>query len=223
VPTRSKQPCAYPRCPTLVERGFCASHTHLETADRIIRDHRRGSAHSRGYTREWNRERLRFLADHPVCECELHQGRDDAPAATRRRSRQAAPRRPVLFWDRSNWQALASPATIGRPRRKTDAGDDARWRPHETPVDCARSRLFRCVPETRGQRPKPRSIEAAARAACIQLRAVRDMRHARVRCQGQTVLHVSLRSPTWEAAARALHPRWTSRGASDPAACTLAA
>lgn len=39
-------------------------------------DKRRGSAWKRGYDNDWKALRTEFLAEHPYCECEQHQGKD---------------------------------------------------------------------------------------------------------------------------------------------------
>jgi 5-methylcytosine-specific restriction protein A len=97
-------------------------HQHLEAADRSQRDVQRGSAHQRGYTAEWRREALRFLVDRPLCECELHQAKPDAPAARVVDHIKPHHGDPVLFWDRSNWQALAK-----RCHDRKTAIEDGRW------------------------------------------------------------------------------------------------
>ena len=64
----------------------------------------RGSPSARGYGRRWQRERLAFLADHPLCvECEK---RGIAMAATV--VDHVVPHRgnQRLFWDQGNWQSL---------------------------------------------------------------------------------------------------------------------
>lgn len=40
-------------------------------------DHRRGSSAKRGYDGDWRRLRIEFLALHPYCECDAHQGKDE--------------------------------------------------------------------------------------------------------------------------------------------------
>src|ERR1041384_5593455 len=64
----------------------------------------------RGYTYRWVKASKRFLAEHPICQCEdCDEGRKRVTAATvvdhhvPHRGDQA------LFWDRSNWRALAKP------------------------------------------------------------------------------------------------------------------
>lgn len=107
---------------------------------------RRGSAHARGYTRSWQRLRLRVLADvgrdefrrgGPLCAC--------GAAATE--VDHVRPHRgdPDLFWDADNLQSLCKPchsrktvaedgglghpitprATRGEPRPAAQAGGSA--------------------------------------------------------------------------------------------------
>lgn len=62
----AKHPCASPSCPALVEQGQarCPSHTKAKERER-------GSASSRGYGSRWQRYRLQYLAEHPLCvRCE---------------------------------------------------------------------------------------------------------------------------------------------------------
>ncbi len=67
------------------------------------------SAHDRGYDHRWQQARLSFLADHPLCECEQCKANGLVVEATvvdhvipHKGDRE-------LFWDRSNWQAMAKP------------------------------------------------------------------------------------------------------------------
>lgn len=68
-------------------------------------DKRRTAA--RGYGSRWQRARLRFLREHPLCEMCEAKGRVTAAAVVDHR----IPHRgdPVLFWDESNWSALCKP------------------------------------------------------------------------------------------------------------------
>ena len=64
----------------------------------------RPSAHQRGYTGRWQRERLYFLSQHPLCVmCEAENRVKAATVVDH-----ITPHRGnmELFWDVSNWQAL---------------------------------------------------------------------------------------------------------------------
>jgi 5-methylcytosine-specific restriction endonuclease McrA len=67
-------------------------------------DDRRGSARQRGYDSKWERARLHFLAEHPLCRmCEQHGKVVPASVVDH-----VIPHRgdAKLFWSRSNWQPL---------------------------------------------------------------------------------------------------------------------
>ena len=58
----------------------------------------------RGYGGKWQRERLRHLAKHPLCErCEKLGRALTAPVVNHRTPHKGNQR---LFWDRSNWESL---------------------------------------------------------------------------------------------------------------------
>ena len=56
--------CTQPGCPTLVERGRCATHKkdNQQQVDRL-----RGTAAQRGYDAKWRRYRAAWLQEHPFC------------------------------------------------------------------------------------------------------------------------------------------------------------
>lgn len=67
----------------------------------------RGSARERGYTTAWDKARMRYLSEHPLCvECEK-MGRL-VPAVV---VDHITPHRQdyQLFWDEANWQGLCVP------------------------------------------------------------------------------------------------------------------
>lgn len=55
--SRPKRPCRYPRCPALVESGYCEEHS--SEAKRY--DKERGSASARGYGKAWQHLRKEIL------------------------------------------------------------------------------------------------------------------------------------------------------------------
>jgi 5-methylcytosine-specific restriction enzyme A len=68
------------------------------------------SASARGYDRKWQKESKAFLAEHPLCQCpDCDDGRKRSTAATVVDHRIPHRGDMTLFWDRSNWQAMAKP------------------------------------------------------------------------------------------------------------------
>lgn len=102
MPMSPKRPCRHPGCPNLCLNGFCDIHKPRRN-DREY-EKRRGSAHSRGYTKAWQKASKAFLRKNPLCvlcrkagyvtPAELvdhivpHNGNQE------------------LFWDVNNWQSL---------------------------------------------------------------------------------------------------------------------
>lgn len=62
-----KRPCSQPGCPNfaLPNESYCEVHKK-EREHQYNRD--RGSATAQGYDSRWQRLRLMFLAEHPVCQ-----------------------------------------------------------------------------------------------------------------------------------------------------------
>lgn len=70
-------------------------------------DQMRGTAHERGYGAQWQKARLLYLAEHPLCvECARAGAVRPATVVDH-----VEPHRgdPVKFWDVGNWQALCKP------------------------------------------------------------------------------------------------------------------
>lgn len=69
MPYAAGRACAQFGCPAIVRgtQRYCAEH---ERATRRAVDARRGSSNARGYDATWQRLRIAFLAQHPLCECE---------------------------------------------------------------------------------------------------------------------------------------------------------
>ena len=94
------------RISTLQPRVTNATATRIKQGD-DWRDDKRG-ANQRGYTYRWQTERKRFLEQHPLCQCpDCDDGRLRVTLATV--VDHATPHRgnAELFWDRSNWRAMA--------------------------------------------------------------------------------------------------------------------
>lgn len=103
MPSKSLRPCSYPGCPELVKSGKCERHSKQAQQKQ---DDRRGSANERGYNYRWQKARLTYLRQHPLCvECE--RAGKIVPATvvdhvTPHKGDQS------LFWDVSNWQSLCA-------------------------------------------------------------------------------------------------------------------
>jgi 5-methylcytosine-specific restriction protein A len=88
------------------EGSRCAAHAHQL---RTETDARRGSARQRGYTSAWDKARAFFLRSHPLCQCDqCDEGRIRLRAATVVDHK--VPHRGDMkrFWDRNNWQSMAT-------------------------------------------------------------------------------------------------------------------
>jgi 5-methylcytosine-specific restriction endonuclease McrA len=76
----------------------------LADTEQANRDYeqRRGSARDRGYDARWDRERLRFIARHPLCRGCESRGEVTRTAIVDH----VIPHKGdmVLFWDEQNWQ-----------------------------------------------------------------------------------------------------------------------
>lgn len=72
MPARLKRPCARIGCNQLVTppERFCEVHKANAQASAQAHDKERGTASERGYDVTWQRERLAYLREHPVAECE---------------------------------------------------------------------------------------------------------------------------------------------------------
>ncbi len=126
MPTSAPHACGTPRCPNLAPAGKprCGScSTSHETKDRA----RRGSSAERGYGSRWQKYRLRFLAEHPLClECSEEQP-PRVTAATVVDHVKAHKGDPVLMWDPKNHRPACKP----HHDRRTDEGDFGRPIPKE--------------------------------------------------------------------------------------------
>ena len=95
--------CAKPGCPaTHTGPGsFCDEHRPKRDDDF------RPNATDRGYTYEWKQERKRYLRRHPFCECQ--ECRTSGKPFKADVVDHIKPHRGdmFLFWDKSNWRAMA--------------------------------------------------------------------------------------------------------------------
>ena len=99
------RPCSYPGCGTLAFNSRCEKHRRVESKQH---DAKRGGANERGYTYRWQRESKVFLREHPLCQCPAcDEGRLRVRAALVVDHRVPHRGDMVLFWDQTNWQAMA--------------------------------------------------------------------------------------------------------------------
>lgn len=104
MPNRPLRPCRHYGCPELTndKSGYCEEHRR----DNGDYDRYRGSPTERGYNYRWEKARVRFLKEHPLCVDCLKEG-IYTPAT---QVDHIIPHRgdPLLFWDEENWQPLCA-------------------------------------------------------------------------------------------------------------------
>jgi 5-methylcytosine-specific restriction protein A len=105
MPIAPKRPCTYPGCGALTDRGRCPKHRYIKQRQH---DAKRGGANERGYTYRWQKESKAFLRAHPLCQCpECDDGRNRVRASQVVDHKRAHRGDMHLFWDQTNWQAMA--------------------------------------------------------------------------------------------------------------------
>ena len=67
MPMKPKKPCRHPGCPKLTDGLYCEEHEALHRGDRA-------SSSKRGYNRQWQKARARYLKAHPLCVQCLKEG-----------------------------------------------------------------------------------------------------------------------------------------------------
>ncbi|WP_082416121.1 HNH endonuclease [Pseudomonas sp. NBRC 111127] len=106
MPLRPQRPCKAQGCRALHRNasGYCD--THAEQVKRYAKEKPRESSTARGYGYKWQQARAGFLAKHPLCiKC---QARGLVVVATDVDHIEPHKGDMVVFWDRSNWQALCA-------------------------------------------------------------------------------------------------------------------
>jgi 5-methylcytosine-specific restriction enzyme A len=120
MPSLPPKPCAHPGCRAYAFNGSkCAAHKKqtLKESDQL-----RPNSNARGYGYKWQKISKAFLLKHPLCECPEclagakqinqanvvdhiidHKLKDAIKSGDQSRIDRAL----ELFWDRSNWQAMA--------------------------------------------------------------------------------------------------------------------
>ncbi|TQR29405.1 HNH endonuclease [Brevibacillus brevis] len=113
---RPNKPCSKPGCPALTRERYCQKHTEeqVKTYNR-----HRGSSSERGYDARWRKARTHFLSLNPLCvHCRI-EGK--AMAATVVDHIKPHKGDKILFWDRTNWQALCA-SCHSKKTAKEDGG-----------------------------------------------------------------------------------------------------
>jgi 5-methylcytosine-specific restriction protein A len=119
MPLKAKRPCPRPGCPALIAGSAHACPEHSRERERD-----RGSARARGYDTLWQRARLAYLAEHPLCtRCERH-----GLTAPARVVDHIIPHRGAraLFDDAANRQSLCGPCHNAKTARERGACPCAR-------------------------------------------------------------------------------------------------
>lgn len=98
MPTRAKRICVHPGCAAVCAGPRCEKHQHDPSG--------RPGANENGYTYRWQRARLMFLRQNPLCITCWRKGLTEAATVVdhvipHRRDQER-------FWDRTNWQALCA-------------------------------------------------------------------------------------------------------------------
>ena len=96
-----KRPCAHIGCNRLVTmpERYCPEHRAQHNPDA-----NRPNSYRRGYTKAWQRYRIQYLAEHPVCVACLKRGELRETTVVDHIIPHKGNMK--LFWDRANHQAL---------------------------------------------------------------------------------------------------------------------
>lgn len=101
----ASKPCNKAGCGALATtNGYCDKHQSARRVTEQQYDKQRGSASERGYGHKWRKERLEYLAKHPLCVTCQSLGRVTAAVVVDHIVAHKGDQH--LFWRRSNWQAL---------------------------------------------------------------------------------------------------------------------
>ena len=73
MPKKPRRPCSYPGCPNLCDGQYCEE--HRKQARRQYDKYERSPYVNKKYGRAWKRIRDRYVAEHPLCEMCLEQGK----------------------------------------------------------------------------------------------------------------------------------------------------
>lgn len=122
-PQRAKRPCKVSSCKDFAANGgYCDQHQ-----DRIRKkDRERGTAHQRGYDAEWERERTKYLEEHPLCVDHKRRGFIEVATVVDHIIPHKGDK--AFFWDKNNWQSLCESCH----NRKTATEDKGGWSYQQT-------------------------------------------------------------------------------------------
>lgn len=125
-PQRAKRPCKVSSCKDFAANGgYCDQHQ-----DRIRKkDRERGTAHQRGYDAEWERERTKYLEEHPLCVDHKRRGFIEVATVVDHIIPHKGDK--ALFWDKNNWQSLCESCH----NRKTATEDKGGWSYQQTVIE----------------------------------------------------------------------------------------
>lgn len=107
MPSLAAKPCRHAGCSALVRDGGGYCQAHKRVVQKEV-DSRRESSTKRGYGYKWQKARATFLRSHPLCQCP-----DCQEGKLRLRTADVVdhiiPHKGdmTLFWDSSNWRAMA--------------------------------------------------------------------------------------------------------------------
>ncbi|MCU9987091.1 HNH endonuclease [Mobiluncus curtisii] len=73
MPSKPKLPCSAPDCPELTYERFCQ--LHAKKVDKNYRKYQRDPKINRRYGALWRKIRAAYIAQHPLCEDCLAQGK----------------------------------------------------------------------------------------------------------------------------------------------------
>jgi 5-methylcytosine-specific restriction protein A len=124
MPSRPMRTCSHPGCPALVKVGtrYCDNHQIAHDKFRNKHDQAvRPDYHAWYNSNRWRQSRVHFLQLHPLCECEDCRRLNRLLSATIVDHKIPHKGNYNLFWDTSNWQAMAK-SCHDRKSAKEDGG-----------------------------------------------------------------------------------------------------
>lgn len=116
-----KKFCLHRGCTTLVDSGYCELHTKDKQKARQQYDANRPAWHDMYNNDRWRRARIRYLKQHPLCECEECKKNNRILAANVVDHRKPHKGDYELFWDEDNWMAMTKKCH-DRKTAKEDGG-----------------------------------------------------------------------------------------------------
>ena len=106
MPFAPQKPCAQSGCSALAVQGetYCAKHKQAKQKQKKEQDKKRGPSCKRGYGRVWQKYRLIYLTEHPICmECKKQNRITPATVVDHIKAHKGDME---LFWEKDNHQAL---------------------------------------------------------------------------------------------------------------------